>query len=349
MDNLLTWIKEEVLDDIKEVLKNPKSTLEDLHKTLAAYNLEMKPRGNGIVIGDRTRNLFIKASDVHRDLSKGKLTKRFGEFKTFKITTEPLKKFGKPKNSYWEKYKALSDLKRITKIEDLKLEKLSRLTLREALHKKYSEKLRRIQIDPLINKRDKYQARQKIYAAQKAEFTALKGTFAAKRKEIYSRTNQVSYKEYLIEEALKGNAGALQQLRKQKQTINPNDNVLLHPEKKVKHNIMKSMISKITKQGNAVYELEGGKIIDKGDHLKLSIEKSEEAVLAALKMAIAQYGNTLDIQGNIEFKKCVLMVTQKYDLKVNFADLQMQKIKSEMEKQTTVNNQSKKPKKGMTR
>jgi hypothetical protein len=109
------------------------------------------------------------------------------------------------------------------------------------------------------------------------------------------------------------------------------------------------MISKITKQGNAVYELEGGKIIDKGDHLKLSIEKSEEAVLAALKMAIAQYGNTLDIQGNIEFKKCVLMVTQKYDLKVNFADLQMQKIKSEMGKQTTVNNQSKKPKKGMTR
>jgi len=101
LTNLLTWIKEEVLDDIKEVLKNPKSTLEDLHKTLAAYNLEMKPRGNGIVIGDRTRNLFIKASDVHRDLSKGKLTKGFGEFKTFKITTEPLKKFGKPKNSYW--------------------------------------------------------------------------------------------------------------------------------------------------------------------------------------------------------------------------------------------------------
>jgi hypothetical protein len=43
------------------------------------------------------------------------------------------------------------------------------------------------------------------------------------------------------------------------------------------------------------------------------------------------------------------MVTQKYDLKVNFADPQMQKIKSEMGKQTTVNNQSKKPKKGMTR
>ena len=343
MDNLLTWIKAEALDDIKEVLKDPKSSLEDLHKTLAAYNLEIKPRGNGIVIGDKTRNLFIKASDVHRDLSKGKLTKRFGEFKTSKITTEPLKKFGKPKNSYWEKYKALSDLKRSTKTEDLKLEKLSRLTLQEALSKKYSEKLRKVQTDPLINKRDKYQARQKINAAKKVEFTALKDTFAAKRKEIYSRTNQTSYKEYLIEEALKGDAGALQQLRKQKQTIKPDDNVLLHPLKKVKHNIFKTMIKKITKQGNAVYELGGGKIIDKGDHLKLSIEKSDEAVLTALKMAIAKYGTNLNVQGNIEFKKRILMVSQKNNLKVRFVDPQMQKIQEQHKPKTH------QPKQGMKR
>ncbi len=218
-------------------------------------------------------------------------------------------------------------MKRSTKTEDLKLEKLSRLTLQEALSKKYSEKLRRVQIDPFINKRDKYQARQKINAAKKAEFIALKDTFATKRKEIYSRTNQTSYKEYLIEEALKGDVGALQQLRKQKQTIKPNDNVLLHPEKKVKHNIFKSMISKITKQGNAVYELGGGKIIDKGDHLKLSIEKSDETVLTALKMAIAKYGTNLDVQGNIEFKKRILIVSEKHDLGINFSNATMKQIK----------------------
>ena len=120
---------------------------------------------------------------------------------------------------------------------------------------------RRVQADPLINKKDKYHARQKIYAAKKAEFTALKETFATKRKEIYSRTKQISYKEYLVEEALKGDVGALQQLSKQKQTIKPDDNALHHPEKKVKYNIFKSMISNITKQGNTVYELGGGKMI----------------------------------------------------------------------------------------
>jgi hypothetical protein len=41
VDSLLTWIKEEALRDIKEVLKDPKSSLEDLHQVLADYNLEL--------------------------------------------------------------------------------------------------------------------------------------------------------------------------------------------------------------------------------------------------------------------------------------------------------------------
>ena len=78
VSSLLSWIKEEALEEIQAVLKDPNSSLEDLHKTLADYNLELKPRGNGIVIADKTRNLFVKASDVHRDLSKGKLEKQIG-------------------------------------------------------------------------------------------------------------------------------------------------------------------------------------------------------------------------------------------------------------------------------
>jgi len=331
VSSLLSWIKEEALDDIKEVLKDPKSTLEDLHKTLAAYNLEIKPRGNGIVIADKTRKLLVKASDVHRDLSKGKLEKRFGEFKTSKITTTPKKKFGRPVNEYWKRYQELSTEKRNTKAEELRLEKLARETLKAEITKKYAARIQKIQADPLINKRHKAQARKKVYAQRKAELTALKETFAKKRKEIYSSTKQTSYKEYLMELALSGDKGALKELRKQKQEIKPEDKVLMHPKKKVSHSIFKTFISKITKQGNAVYEVgKNSTVTDKGDHLKLSLEsKSDEAMLQALKMAVAKYGNTLDIQGNLEFKKRVLMVTQKYNLKVNFTDSQMQKIQEQ--------------------
>ncbi len=341
VDSLLTWIKESALDDIKEILKDPKSSLEDLHQVLADYNLELKPRGNGIVIADKTRKLFVKASDVHRDLSKGKLTKRFGEFKTSKITTTPKKKFGRPVNEYWKRYQELSTQKRSTKIEELRLEKLARETLRKQIKEKYTAQIQKIKVDPLINKRHKAQAQKKVREQRKAELAALTKTFSEKRNEIYSSTKQTSYKEYLMELALSGDEGALKELRKQKQEIKPDDKVLMHPKKKVSHSIFKSFISKITKQGNAVYEVgKNSTVTDKGDHLKLSLEsKSDEAMLQALKMAVAKYGNTLDIQGNLEFKKRVLVVTQKYDLKVNFADPQMQKIRREMDKQTQTKKQ----------
>lgn len=346
MDSLLTWIKEEALEDIKAVLKDPNASLEDLHKTLADYNLELKPRGNGIVIGDKTRNLFVKASDVHRDLSKGKLEKRFGEFKASNITTTPKKKFGKPVNEYWKRYQELSQSKRETKKEELRLEKLSRETLKTAISKKYAEQIQKVQLNPLMNKRDKAGVRKKIYEARSKELKALQVTFAEKRKEIYSRTNQTSFKEYLMELALQGDEKALKELRKQKQEIKPHDNVVMHPDKKESHSIFKTMIDKITKQGNAVYKLStNSKLIDKGDHLKITIDKNEEAMLKALKMAIAKYGSTLDIQGNIEFKKRVLMVSQKYDLKVNFTDPQMKKIQDQHQKQ----NQTQSTKKGMSR
>ncbi len=353
VDSLLTWIKEEALDDIKEILKDPKSSLEDLHQVLADYNLELKPRGNGIVIKDKTRKLFVKASDVHRDLSKGKLEKRFGAFKTSKITSTPKKKFGRPVNEYWKRYQELSTQKRSTKKEELRLEKLSRETLRERIKEKYIARINKIKADPLINKRHKAEAQKKVYAQRKAELAALSKTFSQKRKEILSRTKQTSYKEYLMELALSGDEGALKELRKQKQEIKLDDKVLMHPKKKVSHSIFKSFISKITKQGNAVYEVgKNSTVTDKGDHLKLSLEsKSDEAMLQALKMAVAKYGNTLDIQGNLEFKKRVLMVTQKYDLKVNFADPQMQQIKGEMQKQPHSQNttKTKNSKKGMSR
>ncbi|BAF73380.1 TraI/MobA(P) family conjugative relaxase [Sulfurovum sp. NBC37-1] len=348
VDSLLTWIKEEALDNIKEILKDPKSSLEDLHQVLADHNLELKPRGNGIVIADKTRKLFVKASDVHRDLSKGKLEKRYGEFKTSKITTTPKKKFGRPVNEYWKRYQELSTQKRSTKTEELRLEKLARTMIREQLKKKYEARINKIKADPLINKRHKAQAQKKVHEQRKAELTALNETFSKKRKEIYSSTKQTSYKEYLMELALSGDEGALKELRKQKQEIKPDDKVLMHPKKEVSHSIFKSFISKVTKQGNAVYQVgKNSTVTDKGDHLKLSLEsKSDEAMLQSLKMAVAKYGNTLDIQGNLEFKKRVLMATQKYDLKVNFADPQMQKIKTETQTRADI---TKTPKKGMQR
>jgi len=61
---------------------------QDLHKRLALQGLEIKLRGNGCVISaldaQRKGNHHVKASDVSRELSKGRLEKRFGQFEKSK-------------------------------------------------------------------------------------------------------------------------------------------------------------------------------------------------------------------------------------------------------------------------
>jgi len=70
-----------------------------------------------------------------------------------------------------------------------------------------------------------------------------------------------------------------------------------------------------------------GKIIDKGDRLRITIDSNELAIKEMLEMSIAKYGNNLDITGDLAFKQKVLAVTEKYDLKINFKDKTMQAIR----------------------
>jgi hypothetical protein len=51
-----------------------------LHQAASAYDLEIKPRGAGLVIGDRSGRLHVKASDVDRGLSIKALTELLGPY-----------------------------------------------------------------------------------------------------------------------------------------------------------------------------------------------------------------------------------------------------------------------------
>lgn len=53
---------------------------QDVHKTLAAYGMEIKPHGNGLVIKDRHGKHAMKASALDRSLSQKKLEARFGPY-----------------------------------------------------------------------------------------------------------------------------------------------------------------------------------------------------------------------------------------------------------------------------
>jgi hypothetical protein len=333
MKNLLTWIQEEVLEEIKELIDNPQSELKDLQELLAQYNLEIKPRANGLVIGDKKRKLFVKASDVHRILSKKSLEKRFGAFREHETSSKVTKQFGKPKSSLWEAYQNLIERRKTTKVDELELEKKSRLALRGSIGLKYKEQLESVRNNPTLSSSQKYQHRQNIYMHKKAELKELSERFTQKRKEIHKTNRLFSYKEFLLERALGGDESALEALRRTKMMFKPNENILQHPKGKINHKIWESLKLQITKEGKAVYMIEGnGKVIDTGSYLKLTVEDNDRAILTSLQMAKEKFGERLDVQGSLEFKKRVMMVNERYDLKIHFTDKSMRRVQEQGER-----------------
>lgn len=333
--NFSTWIKEEVLEDLQSVVKNNKATFEDLQWILAEANLELKLRGNGVVIAHKSRKLFVKSSSIHRNLSKAKLERRFGKPLVLKsIDIKPKREFGKPKHDLWKRYKEQSDTLRATKQRLLTKARLENIEAKETIKSKYMRLIAKTKRDLFLAPKAKRNIYRSLYLNRKKEYQELSKAYKAKRDKIHKQTNQISYKEFLIQKSLMGDSTALAALRKSSVKLEPQEKAILG---KTDHTIFITKDPHITKQGLVVYHIGNhGKIIDKGDRLRITIDGDELAIKEMLEMSILKYGKNLDISGDITFKQKVLAITEKYDLKISFKDKTMQEIykASQKRKQT---------------
>lgn len=65
----------------------------EVHAALAEYGVEIKPRGNGLVVVNSTGKGAIKASTIDRSLSKNRLTGRLGEYTSSNKSADPTKQY----------------------------------------------------------------------------------------------------------------------------------------------------------------------------------------------------------------------------------------------------------------
>lgn len=313
--SFLSWIKEDVAGEIKEVLKDETKSLEDLQKTLNKYNLELRERGAGIVISDKDRSLFVKASDVDRGLSKGNLTKRFGEFKPARINEPAVTKFGAKKSSLWDEYQDKTKEMRINKKE--LLEKLSGKSEKafKDLKDDYARRRELIKNDPTLNPRVKREAYRILGEKRSKDFEGIKTTIAGDRSTIHKDNKFQTYAEFLIDKAADGNAEAIKTLRR-KSPIDPNVNALILEEgerESQRSPILPGQKPHVSKNGSIFYKVDGGKIIDTGRALKLVYDKSEKALREFMDLAKIKFGkmSALVIQGSDEFKNRVRELNDK--------------------------------------
>lgn len=312
-----SWVKEKLTEPMSTLLKDEKTTFEDLQKLLAEYDLEFRERRKGFVIASKSDKLFCKASTVHRELSKQQLEKRFGNVELVqevkadngadqkKIEVDPNKKFNKfegmPPSPLWEKYKEIEDKKKLELEKELKHIKLRRIEFRNSIP---SMKYTKDTFGHIKNQR-------MIFKRQTAA--------------LYQKYKRVSYRDFLLKEAFSGDEEATKMLRKTKSKINLDDNTLSSSEDKPK---LFENVDYVTKEGFAVYKDKTNKMIDKGDFLKVSFGKNDnkEFVLETLLMSIDRFGKELNITGEERFKKTVLDVVNEYNLDVSFTDKNMQNI-----------------------
>ena len=332
VESFKTWIKDEVAGSVKKVLEEGGSW-EELHKTLGEYDLELVERGNGIVISSRSSKYHVKASDVSRDLSKGKLEKKLGEFKKPVERTEAKVKFGsrsKTKNEYWDEYKKQADQNKVQKI--LLIEELKKQTAKEKLVILTTAKFERgkVQRDVNLSREEKRQGYLDVARNKREDLRQLYAKDRAAKAEIYNEVRHTSYKDFLIEKAITGDLKALDLLdhgKNKKAEPIKDANIIIGEDFKPVIDTKKAPT--ITKSGDIVYKLDRDtKIMDQGTSIKTTVLKKESQYLQTLLLAREKFGKELDVQGTDEFKKQMVIVTIKYGVDVKFKDPAMEKMRS---------------------
>lgn len=319
--SFLSWIKKDVVTEIKEILKDETKSLEDLQKTLNKYNLELRERGAGIVISDKDRALYVKASDVDRGLSKGSLTKRFGAFKPSRIEEPAITKFGAKTTSLWDEYQAQTKTQRTMKKESLEGISDKGIESFKMLKDDYSRQRGLIKNNLNLSKSVKREAYRILNERRANDFKTLKEQLSGERSEIFKDNKFKTYTEFLSVKAAGGDSEAIRLLRKN-EAKEQTGNILILDNKEIeaKSKILPGQKPNISKSGIVFYKMsDGNKIIDSGESLKLTttFDKNETSLRELLDLAKIKFGSKpILVQGSKTFKKEIAEINSKIGLKI---------------------------------
>lgn len=329
IESFITYIRNECLSDI-DLTKNWK----ELHKILAAKNIEIKPKGNGLVFCDKGSGLQVKLSSVSRELSKAKLETRLGRF-SFVVEDVTVEKVYKEKplhsktlsQDLFKQYEEEQSIFKINKHEQLKQVDLWRSEEINKLKTAYQFKASLLKFaDSGIAKKLAYRMLRK---EMNKEISVLKNLAYEQRRKIYKENKNLGWQAWLQSEGSKGNTQAL--------------NILRYKNSKIKKRFDNSVSGKNGKVGSiskyADYTSTTGTrhfnsgtqaIREDSQRLYLSDTPSYEAVETVLKLAIERYGNHLNIQGSESFKRKIVQIAVQRNLPLSFDDPNLDKLKHSM-------------------
>jgi hypothetical protein len=327
VESLLGWIQRGCLKEIQAA-----QSWVDLHAVMRDNGLELRARGNGLIIADQSGTV-VKASSVARELSKGKLEARLGAFEASAEWTA--KQAAKPARQYeprpirtrvdtvelYARYKA--EQQDIGASRSLAWAQARDRKNRLIEAAKRTGRLKRAAIkllgDPGVSRKLLYALASKTL---RDEIEKINKQYLRDRQVIHEKCQRQTWADWLRRKATEGDREALAALRARDaaQGLKGNTLAATGAQQVGQDHKAEAHQDSITKTGTIIYRVGSSAVRDDGEKLKVSRGVTQDGLQTALCMAMERYGNRITVNGTAEFREQVAGAAAIGNLPLTFED-----------------------------
>jgi hypothetical protein len=340
VQSLQSWIREEALPNIGAELTKARSW-QDVHALFARYDLEIQPRGAGLIIKTRRGPARVKASSIDRAWSAKALTARLGAF----VPPDPARKLPRKQRSYRRRaVHTGDDVNRLwAEYQQARQEAIGR---RQTALAETDQRIRQIQqaIYDWYSRRlvdvHNYQGLTKL--GKESEFNTAKLQFATKRANLDQearnermrarRVNKPpSWIGFLRDRSAIGDAAARSALQKQEQKFFTATETYLKAtissDAEVQEQILKELKPEPRPEGKTAYRFRDGGMLVVSKTGGFTFERmSPFAVIFALNFDVAATPNRpMPLTGDPNSQKMMMMAAAAHAIPNVFAEPALEK------------------------
>jgi len=206
MRSFASWVKDNAGTALVSEAYRDGASGESLQKTAAKYDLKFVVRGNGMVIASRSNKLFIKASEIDRELSRGKLEARLGKFNkelnitdahSVKYTSAPKQRSQESRQLY-DQFKASKDSNNQVRSGKLANARSEYMKARNEIYKQHKA------IREKMSWRGRREHRDQLTQARQRQLDQLKQRYEMQRQLIINAHKMPAWNQWLTQQARSG-------------------------------------------------------------------------------------------------------------------------------------------------
>lgn len=370
-ESLATYAQAEPKKAAIDVLKNG-GGWQELHAALKGYGLDIKPKGQGFVIGSINDESIIpiKASTMAEQLGAGKLKKLIGEYqppiaeKAVSVEKQYNSKTPKRDPNLREQKRLERGAERQALRERYKTYesdfKQAKQPAKDLLYRTHKAKQKAL-IDDHKKRRESVLKSGLGVVERKAEYSVLALDSAKKRealsieiqteREAFKSEKVQPFRDWVADRAGAGDKAAISQLRgwhheekRRDKAVKGTDQAHLtanHIDEKEVPQKPSRILDNVTwqvdgKTGAVAYAVnQKTAFIDEGKRLNFvkSEQGNREAVAAGLMLAKEKFGESIVVNGNDDFKRLAVEIAVEKNIAVKFTDPALENRRLELIKQ----------------